>query len=155
MSRLSQLLKLKVRLVDGVTKEICKALNKTMWDAFDLHRSNVKLAECIAALVGVMALLGGRQGFARIVAAAIRDPDVDPTAKAKLLAAVIRMQLVVDAEQKNADSAINLMSDEDLQNELIHLTKEVKERRANKHFRDKIRAIPKLRQKRYQKKKVQ
>lgn len=129
--KLADLIRTKNLFIDGVSKEILKRVNTAMWDAFDLYRDNDKLAQCVSALVGLLALLGGRRNFARIIAAAIRDPAVDPNAKAKLLGAVIHMQLIVDAARENADAnRLGSLSTTELEKELSRVAEEMFARRA-------------------------
>lgn len=129
--KLADLLRTKNLFIDGVSKEILKRINESMWDAYDLYRDDEKLAQCVSALVGLLALLGGRQNFARIIAAAIRDPAVDPNAKAKLLGALIQMQVAVDAARERADTTgLGSLSDSELEAELKRISEAMKARRA-------------------------
>lgn len=129
MSR-SKLLKAKNLFVDGVTKEISKAVSDRMWDAYETYRDREKLATCVSALTGMLAYLGGAKNWARIIAAAIRDPEVSPASKANLLSAIIRMQVVVDTEKTlSEDARVAKLTDAELATEFQSLTRSLQTKR--------------------------
>ena len=60
----------------------------------NVRDKDAPLAECVLALHDVVARLGGASSFARLAHAALMDDDIDASAKANMLAALMNFWMV-------------------------------------------------------------